>query len=1004
MKKVLYIFGGLIAFVLLAMVLIPVLFKDKIKAKIDEEIAKSVNAKVYMDDFSLSLFKNFPNFTLTLDKFGVANNAPFEGDTLIDVKQFAVVLDVFSVISGKSIKINKISLIEPNIKVLVKKDGTANYDIAKPSTDTTQTIETEEKPSNFSININKWEIVNGNILYNDQKSNLYTLIKQLNHQGKGDFSTDIVDLGTHTEIAELTLSKDTVRYFKKNKITTDLIVNINKPLSKYTFKDNTLIINELALGLDGWLQQKPDSSMDMDLSFKVKETAFKSILSLVPGMYTESFKDIKADGSLALSAYAKGTYKNEKLPLFGLELLIKDGMFQYEKLPTSVKNIQVDLKVDNSDGVIDNTLINLKNLHLEIGSNPIDAKMIVKGIKSYDIDGNLKAKLNLAELTSIFPIDSLTLKGLFGLDVTAKGKYVSAAQLPAINAKMSMNDGFVKSEKMPKAPLEKINFSAMVQNGTGRMEDMLFVLENLSMVLAGEPILASAKVSNFKDYTYSAAFKGLIDFDNLLKIFPLDSMEIHGKMKADIATSGQMSLISAGKYDQLPTSGTLGFQNFSFKSFSFPQGIKLTQANMSFDPKLITVSQMDGFVGKSDFSATGTFSNYMAYVFQNQTLVGKLDFKSKSFDVNEWMSSDSDTKETKKEEPVKKEDEKAAEIPKNIDFTMNSSLGTVLYDNLTMTNMEGLITIKDGIFKLSKGNFDMLGGHFITNCLYSSQDLSKPKFNFDLDIKNLEIPKAFEAFTSVQKFAPAAKNMEGKFNTFFAIDSDLGQDMKPKYETMSGKGLLDLLDSKLKDAGFFTKVNSLAKTSLGNSNNTNEIKIGNAKIVFEIKDGKVNFQPFDVNAGDVKSKIGGSYGLDNTVNYIINSEVPAKGVGAAASGLLSQFGGGALNVDKFNVSLGVTGPASSPQVKVISVTPMGAGGTTVKGNITNQINNLKDQATQKAQQEAQKLQQEAQQRAQQEAQRAQQEAQQKAQQAQQEVQKRAAEEAQKLKDKVKLPW
>ena len=63
MKKVLIGFGIIIILVLAAAVIVPVLFKDDIKAAIDKEVASSVNADVIfdVDDFGLTLFKNFPN-------------------------------------------------------------------------------------------------------------------------------------------------------------------------------------------------------------------------------------------------------------------------------------------------------------------------------------------------------------------------------------------------------------------------------------------------------------------------------------------------------------------------------------------------------------------------------------------------------------------------------------------------------------------------------------------------------------------------------------------------------------------------------------------------------------------------------------------------------------------------------------------------------------------------------------------------------------------------------
>ncbi|HNR73987.1 MAG TPA: hypothetical protein PKM03_07165, partial [Cyclobacteriaceae bacterium] len=81
--------GLAVVFVLLiaAAFIVPVVFKDDIKAAIDKEIEKNINADVVFDvnNFSLSLFRNFPNITAEVKELGVFNRAPFEGVPLFVV-------------------------------------------------------------------------------------------------------------------------------------------------------------------------------------------------------------------------------------------------------------------------------------------------------------------------------------------------------------------------------------------------------------------------------------------------------------------------------------------------------------------------------------------------------------------------------------------------------------------------------------------------------------------------------------------------------------------------------------------------------------------------------------------------------------------------------------------------------------------------------------------------------------------------------------------------------
>ncbi|WP_317048529.1 AsmA family protein [Echinicola strongylocentroti] len=102
MKKTLIIIFSVVAFLLVALIAIPFIFKDKIVARIDQEIANAVDAQVYydVDQIGLSVLKRFPNISATVNEFGVHGNAPFEGDTLAHINNFQIDFNLMSVIFG----------------------------------------------------------------------------------------------------------------------------------------------------------------------------------------------------------------------------------------------------------------------------------------------------------------------------------------------------------------------------------------------------------------------------------------------------------------------------------------------------------------------------------------------------------------------------------------------------------------------------------------------------------------------------------------------------------------------------------------------------------------------------------------------------------------------------------------------------------------------------------------------------------------------------------------
>lgn len=891
LKWILIILGAIVILFLAVAIIVPAVFKDDIKAMLEKEVAKSVNADVVFDDFSLSFFSNFPNITAGLENLGVMNREPFDGEMLFATEEFEVEVNLADMLFSDALQVKGIRLVRPVVNIKVLKDGRANYDIAVPSSDTT----TSEEPTEFSFGIDHWEIIDGNLTYDDASLNMLLALNGLNHTGSGDFTQDVFDLKTHTIADSVSTSYDGVEYLSNKKVEIDATLNISEDYSKYTFKDNKAKVNDFAMQVDGWVKMN-EEDIDMDLAFNTPDNTFKSLLSLVPGVYTESFEDIRTEGELAFKGSAKGTYNENKLPAFNLTLLVKDAMFQYPDLPTAVNNINLDLTVDNQDGVMENTVIDLKKMHLDFGSNPVDARARITKLYPTNVDAAIKGKLNLAELNSMFPMEGLEMKGSYAIDLETKGVYDSLKkQFPAINAKMSLADGYVKSADFP-VPMDQMHFTSSIINTSGKMAETVIRVNNFNMLMDGEKLTADLLLQNLDNYTWDLKVNGGVDLEKITKIFPVEGMSLAGKVKANIQTKGNYADLEAERYTQLPTSGTASLQNFKYVTADLP-AVAINEASMAFDPKQIALQKMTGTVGKSDFNVTGSVLNYLGYVFgENEVIRGKVNFNSNLFDLNEFMTE---------EEEVVAEDTSTYStipVPENIDFVLSSNIKTAKFMDFTVSNATGDIVLKNGVANLDGLTFDMLGGNFVMNGTYDTRDLAHPKYDLKMKIANMSIQQAASSFSVVKTFAPIAGLVQGKFSTDFSIDGELLQNMMPNMATVDGSGLIKIAQATLKDSKLVSSITSLTKLE-----DTNDVTLKDVLMSASINDGKLSVKPFDINLGEYATTVSGSTALDGSIDYNLKMDVPAGKLGTQFNALVSKYGGNNTNPDNtipVNIALG----------------------------------------------------------------------------------------------------
>ncbi|MES2388560.1 MAG: AsmA-like C-terminal region-containing protein, partial [Bacteroidota bacterium] len=612
-----------------------------------------------------------------------------------------------------------------------------------------------------------------------------------------------------------------------------------------------------------------------------------------------------------------------------------------------------------------------------------DARLKVTGLTAYDLDADLKAKLNLAELTQAFPVEGISLRGLFNVDVKAKGKYDAAQKLmPSVTAMADMIDGYVKSADFP-APLEKINFSAKADNPTGQMKDTKVHVENFSMMLEGEPFTMNAYVENFDDYTYDFKVKGNIDLAKITKIYPVEGSAISGLMKADIAAKGKMSDVTAGRYDRLPTSGNMSLAAFTYASKDLAQPVKINYAALTFDPQKITINQFEGALGKSAITATGSMSNYIAWFLSGKTLKGTMSMSSPLFDTNEWLS---DMPPPANGTPPAETPMEVIAVPNNIDMVMNAKMDKVLYTNMVLENMTGSIIVRDGQVRMERLNFNTLDGSIGVSGNYDPRVMTRPLFDFDLSMQNVNVKKAYETFGAIQKLAPVAKSVEGAFSTKFALNGPLTQQMMPDYAGLNGGGNISLNGASLKNLEMIAGLNKVAHTSFPTDVNLKDVVVKTT-----IKNGRAEFAPFTIGAGANQVTLSGSNGFDGTIDWLAKLNIPAGAAGAAINDALAKLSGQAATGSKnIKANVKVTGTTTSPKYALAGV-ETGAGGTgtsvgnslkagaaAAKEQIQQQVDKAKDEAAARLKAEQDRLKKEAEDRAKAEQERLKQEAKDKA--------------------------
>ena len=494
-KKILIGIGIFLLVVIIALAAAPFLFKDKIKQLVLKSINENVDANVAFEDVSLSLFKGFPQANVTIDKLSIINKAPFAGDTLFYSGEFNLKMSVKELFKsdGEPMEVESFSSKDGLVNIIFNKDGIGNFDIALKD-------DKEEKPSDsepFALTIQNYSIDNLKFVYLDESSKIKMVVDKINHTGTGNFAASQLDLQTKTK-AMMSLDMDKTNYMKDIPLTLDAVLGIDLNNSKYEFKNNEALVNNLPLKFAGFIQLV-EGGQQYDLTFNTPTSSFKNFLALIPSSYKGELDNVQTTGDFKVAGFAKGLYSDTTIPTFKLEIASNNASFKYPDLTKKVENIVIDTKIINETGLMNDTYVNIDNLSFKIDQDVFNAKANIKNVSENPlIDAALKGTINLGNLSKAYPIKLETpLSGILKADVTTKFdmQSVEKEQYENIqNAGLVSVTGFNYVDENGKGM--KIN-EAIVQFNPAKLN-----LQKLDATTGKTDIIVTGVLDNFYGYLF----------------------------------------------------------------------------------------------------------------------------------------------------------------------------------------------------------------------------------------------------------------------------------------------------------------------------------------------------------------------------------------------------------------------------------------------------------------------------------------------------------------------
>ena len=533
MKKFLKIVA-IVAVVLIAVALVvPLALKSKVGDIVKKEAGELLTAEVDFRSLDLSLLRHFPHASVELEGLTVVCAAPFEGDTLASVGRISVVVDLMSLFGDSGYEVTKLLVDKAHLHARKLADGSVNWDVMKPSDEPAEEKEPAEadEPSAFRLRMRDVRLSEAVVRYEDDSTGMRAGVDPLDLRLSGDLSGERSDLDLRLEAHRLSYAAGGVALLRDADLTADVTLDADLKNKRFTFSDNRLSLNAIALSLDGWVALADDRT-EMDVRVNSSKVEFRDVLSLVPAFYTRDFENLTASGQLTLDEWAKGVLAGDRLPAFETTLAVRDGSFKYASLPKAVTGITIDARAANPGGTADATTVDVPTFALTMAGNALRGSFSAATPMS---DLRFKAaaagKVDLGAVKEVYPLgDSIALAGVVTADMQASGRMsdIERERYEAIAASGRLTVEGVTAA-LAGLPEVKVRRAAM------SVSPAALTLSELGVTVGRSDIEASGTLSNYIGYLLrDQTLRGRLDVRSSL----LDLNELLGDASEASADTG----------------------------------------------------------------------------------------------------------------------------------------------------------------------------------------------------------------------------------------------------------------------------------------------------------------------------------------------------------------------------------------------------------------------------------------------------------------------------------
>lgn len=873
----------------------------KLTPLVERVVNENLDARVSIGSVGLTFFSTFPNFALTIDKGALMSktkDSTLVTDTIVSFDKVDIVVNPIALLRDGKVVVHKIRLDRPQIYAAILPSGVANWEIY--SSDSTSIDSTSKSDKSLNIKLSNIKINDGNLIFDDRQSGLYTQTDSIMMDLNGDLSAAMADMDLRLSFRKGLLWHNNELIFSKINLSTKASLSLDSTTKKLLIRQSGFNLNNIEFGVDGWIS--PDS-IDMKLGLATPSLA--TVLEILP--LKRNAAKLSSTGSVEFSGSIRGAYKNGNIPVVDASLNIANATAHYSGFKYGIDGLNIKASAHLDMTRKSDSYVNVDKFTLKGASTSVDFKgRASQLLTNPKLKFTTTSKLDFTELAATLPLhDSIETGGVF--TITGEGE-VSASQIREGNyatiqasANVDMQDvKFIIKNRLDShfsgLNIALSNSKEGLLEVNGMVRDVEWKSRRINSSLSGVKITASG-VKNTKDSSSYIRgemsykdFKGSIHGDSVMVSSDKSNLKFQVSRTARLTFSTDSLYLKAvdNKFymvgaavdvfvDKKNFKGSVAFDGLHLSTPLFPLKMSMPKTALSVNNQDITLSKAILRVGSSDVVLTGIVRDLISASRGTKPLTMRVDVSSTMLNLTEIVHtlnmSHNESDNTKTESEAEGEI-KLFKVPQGVDFELNTDLKKVVFGRLNIADTHGKVTLKDGIARLNNLSINTLGAKLATTIVYDCKTDTIANVGIMLGSSSIDVHSVIELMPSLDTLMPMMNSFEGKIDFALAADTKFHRGFSIDTKEIRATASFAGENMVLLDGQTFAEISKM----LMFKNKARNV-VDSVSVQMAVKNGAVEIFPFIIQLDRYRAAVGGQHLLNNDFKYhisVLKSPIPFK--------------------------------------------------------------------------------------------------------------------------------